>query len=57
MKFVWNRPHTWFPNLRYLDPNDSVLVNALRPGDLVKARRIPTGKEAEEVVAIGQAIS
>ena len=59
LRFVWNRPHTWFPNLRYLDPNDSALASALRPGDLVKVRRISTGKgkQEEELVAIGQAIA
>lgn len=58
LKTVWNRPHTWFPNLRYLDPGDSALANALRPGDLVKVRRISTGKvrQSDEFIAVGQVI-
>jgi hypothetical protein len=59
LKFLWNRPHTWFPNLRYLDPNDTAQINALRPGDLVKVTRIATGKGAvvTEEIAVGQPIA
>ncbi|MFZ2899009.1 MAG: TssN family type VI secretion system protein [Saprospiraceae bacterium] len=57
LKFRWNKPHTWFPNFRYLDPNDSALANALRPGDLVKARRISTGNnKSDEIIPTGQII-
>lgn len=57
LKFRWNRPHTWFPNLRYLDPHDTAQINALRPGDLVKATRISSGKEAvTQEIAVGQPI-
>lgn len=57
LKFRWSKPHTWFPNFRYLDPNDTALANALRPGDLVKARRISTGKEpVTQEIAVGQPI-
>ena len=40
LKAVWNRPHTWFPNIRYLDPFESTLSNGLRSHDLVKVIRI-----------------
>ncbi|MBK7407692.1 MAG: hypothetical protein IPJ40_06175 [Saprospirales bacterium] len=44
LKFVWNRPHTWFPNLRYLDPMDSALATPCAPV-IWSAHRISTGKE------------
>lgn len=57
LKFMWSRPHTWFPDIRFLNPYDSVLTNALRPGDVVLARRIALSGAFmmdDDEVAIGE---
>ena len=62
LKFMWSRPHTWFPNMRYLDPWMACTANNLRPGDIVYARRMrlrKTGRQDDiyddDEVAIGEA--
>lgn len=43
LKFVLNKPHTWFPNFRILDPTTDAITNGLRTGDLVQAIRMSSG--------------
>lgn len=53
LKFIWARPHTWFPANRLLSPLLSPLQNGLRPHDVVLVRRISfDGSQAR--VAVGE---
>ncbi len=57
LKFVWSRPHTWLPNIRCLNPYEKVLTNALRPSDIVLARRVANKNfvlDEDEEIAIGE---
>lgn len=47
IKYLWNRPNTWFRKNRYLDPYSSPVNNEIRPTDIIIARRMGT-KEAIE---------
>lgn len=42
VKFVWNQPHTWFREFRYLDPFVSPIKNKIGPKDIVLVKRIST---------------
>ncbi|MEO1412505.1 MAG: TssN family type VI secretion system protein [Bacteroidota bacterium] len=41
IKRIWWRPDTWFRKPRFLNPDLSILVNQVREGDVIIARRIP----------------
>ena len=53
LKFIWDRPHTWLPASRLLNPMLSPLQNGLRPHDVVLARRVLFGNQQQRV-AIGE---
>lgn len=59
LKFVWYRPHTWFPNFRILDPNADVITNGLRTDDLVQAIRMSTGSNTpvDESIVMGTKVN
>lgn len=39
IKWVWNRPASWFRSRRYIDPSDSTTQNELKHGDILVAKR------------------
>jgi len=40
VKWIWNRPSTWFRTARYLNPYKSVIENEILPHDIILATRM-----------------
>jgi Type VI secretion system, TssN len=56
IKWVWNRPNTWFRKMRYLDPFASSVGNEILTTDTIVARRMPfvSGIQEDEELGFGE---